>query len=56
MKAVLIILGAVLLTAGLIRLHLAALRRRHPNAELLNEALQGLAEKKPGAPRQPSQP
>jgi hypothetical protein len=45
MKAFLIILGSVALVAGLIRLHLAALRRRHPNAELLAEALKMIAGK-----------
>jgi len=46
MKTILIILGAAALVALLILLQLAAFRRRHPNAELLIEAMKMIAEKK----------
>ncbi|MCF8052494.1 MAG: hypothetical protein K9L59_14725 [Desulfobacterales bacterium] len=45
MESFLIILGAFALAAGLICLQLAAMRRRHPNAELLTEALKMIADK-----------
>jgi len=46
MKTILIILGAAALVALLILLQLAAFRRRHPNAELLIEAMKMIADKK----------
>jgi len=45
MESFLIILGAVASAVVLICLQLAAMRRRHPNAELLVEALKMIADK-----------
>jgi hypothetical protein len=43
MRAFFILLSAVLLFAVLIGLQMAAFRRRHPNAELLAEALKTIS-------------
>jgi len=45
MKTILILLGAAVLVALLILLQMAAFRRRHPNAELLIEAMKMIAGK-----------
>ena len=46
MESFLIILGAIVLVAALVCLQLAAMRRRHPNAELLAEALKMISDEK----------
>ena len=46
MKAFLLIFGATFLMAALICLQLAAMRRRHPNADLLVEGLKMIADEK----------
>jgi hypothetical protein len=45
MESFLIILGAFALALAFICLQLAAMRRRHPNAELLVEALKMISDK-----------
>ena len=53
MKAFLLILGAIVLVVSLICLQLASMRRRHPNAELLTEALKMISEAAPGLEKCP---
>jgi hypothetical protein len=53
LKPILLILGAIVLAAALICLQLAAMRRRHPNAELLTEALTMISEAAPGLEKCP---